>query len=258
MSDDGIFPGPWVEDKIETTVVLSKLEQRKFLEASLYFQCYCRLFFVGQETLFKRNKSLRELFFQAAEKSSITPRIFYCIVYYIFDQHWSMLSNVIAKLDSEEVGVQALEAESVGFDGSFTEPTTERWHMYADRFRRRTRLEMHKFIHYLLSQGSRMLFDLQSMDLCEQTRFTLQTFYQVATNHHPVILMVKGIDLLRKGTVEVDSWQPWEYIECQSYRSLETWQRAVSFWDRDRMNQLERDRDRLERLNMHFWRMQFS
>ncbi|KAF4957079.1 hypothetical protein FSARC_11410 [Fusarium sarcochroum] len=258
MSEDGVFPGPWVKDQVETTLNLSKLEQRKFLEASLHFECHCRIFFLGQETLFKRNSGFRDLFFQAADKSSITTNDFYSITFYVFDQHWSMLKNVMAKFDYEADSLKAPGAERMGSSGSLSEPTIERWQMYEDRFRRRTRLEMHKFIHYLLSQGSSMLLELQSMDLCEQIRFTVQTFYQVATSHHPAILMVRGIDNLRKGTVEADPWQPWEHIECQSYRSLEIWQRGVSFWDEDRFKRLVEERDRLERLNLVLWRAHYG
>jgi hypothetical protein len=118
----------------------------------------------------------------------------------------------------------------------------KQWQLYIRQFKDHTRLEMLKFTHFLLSQGLSMLFNLQCMDISEQTEFALPAFYRVSKNHHPVVLMVNGIDLYRKGTVEERPWQPWKGIEYPSYRSLGVWKSGEAFWDKGRMYRLERDR----------------
>lgn len=103
---------------------------------------------------------------------------------------------------------------------------------------RQTRVEMLNFAHFLTSQGLGMLYRLQCMDQLAQTEFMLDWFYTVSRSPDPLVLMVNGIGLPRKGTLEARPWQPWEGIEGQSYRTQAPWRSGAYFWDRDRIEGL--------------------
>ena len=94
---------------------------------------------------------------------------------------------------------------------------------------------MLNFAYILTSQGLGLLYKLQCMDLLAQTEFMLDWFYTVSQSPDSLVLMVNGIDLHRKGTLETHPWQPWEGMEGQSSRSLAPWRRGSYFWDRNRI-----------------------
>ena len=66
----------------------------------------------------------------------------------------------------------------------------------------------------------------------------LDWFYTVSRSPDPLVLMVNGIDLHRKGTLEARPWQPWEGIEGQSHRTRAPWRSGEYFWDIDRIEGL--------------------
>jgi hypothetical protein len=74
-------------------LVLSDKERRRFIQAAIHFETYCRMFFLHEKILFKRNRSIRREFFNASYEGGIDQGKFYSITYYIFDQYLTMISN---------------------------------------------------------------------------------------------------------------------------------------------------------------------
>ncbi|KAH7174931.1 uncharacterized protein B0J16DRAFT_375679 [Fusarium flagelliforme] len=187
---DSYAPKAWCEKQDSKMVkpaslVLSLNEKRRFIQAAIHFETYCRMFFLQEKVLFKRNASIRQLFFNTTNETFVEQGPFYSITYYVFNQYLTMIKNTTTNL-----------------------PTT----MPPSRD--------------------------QCMNLLTQTEFMLDWFYKVSQSPDPLVLMVNGIDLHRKGTLESRPWQPWEGIEGQSYRTLAPWRRGSYFWDRDRIQSL--------------------
>jgi hypothetical protein len=223
---------------------LSSREKQKFSRAVFRFESYCQAFFRGEEILFKGNTDSRRVCFE--EEAGITEdrntvNNFYSIVYYVFDQHWSLLGNVVEHLGATAIpppnGIEADEADyhERGLDFNDRDWVLRQLHLC--RFRYRTQLETHKLVHYLLSQGLSTLFELQRMSIEELTSFTLATFYRISLSQHPVILMMNGIDLHLKGIVGGDGWMPWLHINSLSFRRDDGWKCAKSFWDKKRVDE---------------------
>ena len=169
--------------------------------------------------LFKRNASIRQLFLKTLHGSFVEEGAFYSITYYVFDQYLTMISNTTTHLSTKA-------------------PSSRDQSKQRSCWERQTRVEMLNFAHLLTSQGLGLLYKMQCMDLLAQTEFMLDWFYKVSQSPDPLVLMVNGIDLHRKGTLETHPWQPWEGIDGQSYRSLAPWRRGSYFWDRDRIQSL--------------------
>ncbi|KAL6925366.1 hypothetical protein FSST1_002640 [Fusarium sambucinum] len=210
---DSYAPQAWAEmqrdaepyEQLQDFQVMSANEKRRLVEAALHFETYCRMFFVNAKILFKRNESIRQRFFQAS--SCVKHTAFYSIAYYVFDQYLSMMSKATATLSALNESNQK------------------------SRFEQQTRLEMLNFAHCLTSQGIGLLYKLQCMGSIAQTEFMVEWFYEVSQSNDPLVLMVNGIDLHRKGTLETRRWQPWEGIELESFRSSPSWRYGVAFWD---------------------------
>lgn len=223
---------------------LSLREKQKFSRAVFRFESYCQAFFRGEEMLFKGDTDSRRVCFEEEagipEDTNIV-NTFYSIIYYVFDQHWSLLGNVIEYLGAAATpppnGIEAAETDDLEHRPEFKDRDRVLRQLHLCRFRYRTQLEMHKLVHYLLSQGLSTLFDLQRMSIEELTSFTLATFYRISLSQHPVILMINGVGLHRKGVVWGDGWMPWLHIDTVPYRIDGGWKSAESFWDQKRVDE---------------------
>ncbi|RSL48524.1 hypothetical protein CEP54_012871 [Fusarium duplospermum] len=227
-----------------TGIELSLEERLKFYRAVFRFESYCQAFFRGEELLFKGDIDSRRVCFE--EEAGITEDTnivenFYSIVYYVYDQHWSLLGNVIEYLGTTAIpapnGIEAIEMRSLEHEAYFKDRDWVLKQFHLCRFRYRTQLETHKLVHYLLSQGLRTLFALQKMSIDDLTRFTISTFYRISLSNHPVILMINGVGLHRKGIVGGDGWMPWLYNDIVPYRIDGGWKCAESFWDQKRVDE---------------------
>ncbi|KAM0187006.1 hypothetical protein ACHAPQ_011887 [Fusarium lateritium] len=198
-------------------LILSDNERRRFIQAVIHYETYCRMFFLREKILFKRNSSIREAFFKASRGNGIKQGAsFYSITYYIFDQYLTMISKTTANV-------------------SISMPLTQDQSRQYNRWERQTRLEMLHFAQFLTSQGLGLFYKIQCMNSSAQTEFMLERFYKVSQSQDPLVLMVNGIELYRKGTVETRPWQPWEGIEMQAYRTGAPWRCGAFFWDRERI-----------------------
>ncbi|SCO87789.1 uncharacterized protein FRV6_11916 [Fusarium oxysporum] len=150
-------------------------EHQRFTNTACRFESYVQAFFHIGQPLFARDMNIRYLLFSpslcGAEGENDATDTFYSIAYYIYDQHCTMMQNIMSSL----------------------------------------RIEVNKYVHYLTSQGLGMLLQLQSMTLHDQSRFVLWTFESILDSPYPNILIVHGIELYKIGTVEKHSWNPWEY-----------------------------------------------
>ncbi|RFN44907.1 hypothetical protein FIE12Z_10888 [Fusarium flagelliforme] len=221
---DSYAPKAWCEKQDSKMVkpaslVLSLNEKRRFIQTAIHFETYCRMFFLQEKVLFKRNASIRQLFFNSTNETFVEQGPFYSITYYVFNQYLTMIKNTTTNLPT-------------------TMPPSRDQVKQRSRWERQTRVEMLNFAHVLTSQGVGLLYKMQCMNLLTQTEFMLDWFYKVSQSPDPLVLMVNGIDLHRKGTLEPRPWQPWEGIEGQSYRTLAPWRRGSYFWDRDRIQSL--------------------
>jgi hypothetical protein len=224
-------PQAWYEMQVseirrpETqALVLSDTERRRFIQAAINFETYCRMFFRHEKILFKRNASVRQAFFNASHKDGIKKGAFYSIAYYIFDQYLTMISNTSANLSTPILPMSSTQDQS----------------RRKSRWERQTRLEMLNFAHFLTSQGIGQIYKLQCMEISAQTEFMSEWFYKVFQSQDPLVLMVSKIDLHRKGTVETRSWQPWQGIGGESFRTMAPWRCGAFFWDRERIKSLGR------------------
>lgn len=218
---------------INNKMELSLEERRKFYRAIFRFESYCQVFFHGEELLFRGDTDYRRVCFEEEAGNIQDTNIvndFYSIVYYVYDQHWSLLDNVINHLGTETMcppnGIEAAEGDYLErqFDLKNRDWVQRQFHLC--RFRYRTHLETHKFVHYLVSQGLSTLFTLKRMSIEDLISFTIATFYRVSLSHHPVILMVNGVELYRKGIVGDNGWMPWLYIDSVIYRIDGGWKCA--------------------------------
>ncbi|RGP66738.1 hypothetical protein FSPOR_6478 [Fusarium sporotrichioides] len=223
---DSYAPQAWYEmqdfeiSKPRTnTLVLSDDERRRFIKAAIHFEAYCRMFFVQEKILFQRSTSIRQAFFKASREGGVKRGAFYSIAYFVFDQYLTMISNVSANL-------------------SISGPLTQEQSKQRVRWQRQTRVEMLNFAQFLTSQGLSLIHKLQCMDPSAQTVFMLGRFYKVSQSQDPLVLMINGIDLHEKGTVETRPWQPWEGIEWVSFRTEADWRKGNFFWDRERAESL--------------------
>ena len=129
------------------TLVLSLNEKRRFVQAAVGFENYCRMFFLREKALFKRNEAIRELFFNNnLHQSFVEKGAFYSITYYLFNQYLTMISNVTTRL-------------------STTRPSSRNQLKQRSCWERQTRVEMLNFAHLLTSQGLSLLYKMQCMDL---------------------------------------------------------------------------------------------
>lgn len=221
---DSYAPQAWWEKQDSkmvkpATLVLSFNEKRRIIQAAINFETYCRMFFLHEKVLFKRNASIRHMFFNSTHETFVKRDAFYSITYYVFNQYLTMISNTTDNLAT-------------------TMPPSRDQSKQRGRWERQTRVEMLNFAHILTSQGFGLLYKMQCMDLLTQTKFMLDWFYKVSRSSDPLVLMVNGIDLHQKGTLETHPWQPWDGIEGQSYRTFASWRRGSYFWDRDRIQSL--------------------
>ncbi|RMJ17642.1 hypothetical protein CDV36_002680 [Fusarium kuroshium] len=208
------------------------------------FESYCQAFFRGEDLLFKGDTDSRQVCFEEEARITEATNIvenFYSIVYYVYDQHWSLLGNVIEYLGATATpppnGIEAIEMRSLKHEAQLKGTNWALRQFHLCRFRYRTQLETHKYVHYLLSQGLSTLFELQRMSIEDLTSFTIAAFYRTSLSQHPVVLMMSGIDLHRKGIVGGDGWMPWLYINSVSYRRDGGWRSAESFWDQKRIDE---------------------
>ncbi|KAK2126563.1 hypothetical protein NOF04DRAFT_1370741 [Fusarium oxysporum II5] len=156
---------------------VSSREHQRFINTACRFESYVQALFHNGEPLFARGMEIRYLLFSPSlcseEDENDPTETFYSIAYYIYDQHCTMMKNVMSSL----------------------------------------RIEVNKYVHYLTSQGLGTLLQLQSMALHDQVRFVLWSFESILDSPYPNILMVHGIELYKIGTVEKHSWNPWVNLD---------------------------------------------
>ncbi|CZR40643.1 uncharacterized protein FPRO_10233 [Fusarium proliferatum ET1] len=180
---------------------VSSKEHLRFINVACRFESYAQAFFHAGQPLFPRNLNIRCLLFSpsicSAESEYNATRTFYSIAYYIYDQHCTMMKNIMSSLGVKETCL----------------------------------IEVNKYVHYLTTQGLGMLLQLQSMTLQDQLHFVLWRFESILDSSSPNILMVEGIELYRIGTVEKHSWNPWVHCEDVFEMDSEEWKTADAFWD---------------------------
>jgi hypothetical protein len=207
---------------------VSSKEHQKFINAACRFESYVQAFFHIEKPLFPRDLNIRRLLFApclcGAQGELYATKTFYSIAYYVYDQHCTMLQNIISHLRLGETPISGTAQDT-------TQTTEER---QKRRLQNCIQLDLNKYIHYLTSQGLGMLLHLQSMALQDQLRFVLSNFESILDSRYPNILMVHGIDLYKIGTVERHSWNPW--VSCEHIFEIgsDQWKWAESFWDSDR------------------------
>lgn len=143
---------------------VSSKEHLRFINAACRFESYVQAFFHAGQPLFPRDLDLRHLLFSpsvcGAEGENCTTETFYSIAYYIYDQHCTMMKNIMSSLGVKEtclVGGRTQDRRKL-------------------RLRNCKQIEVNKYVHYLTSQGLGMLLQLQSMALQDQLHFVLWTF----------------------------------------------------------------------------------
>ncbi|KAJ3524659.1 hypothetical protein NM208_g11974 [Fusarium decemcellulare] len=196
---------------------LSMTERQRFYDTIFRFEGYCLAFFRRKVMLFEGQLDIRLLFFESR-------KMFDSIQYYINDQHWLMFNKIVSHLNT----IFSFPRNQMLFcSGSMDHE------LHLIRFRRRTWTESRRFIHYLTSQGLKMLLTLQSMKFSEQVRFTLEFFFTMPQMHYPTPPVRSVNDGLGSPVVGSDPWMPWEF--CDRARSYVEWRIAASFWDESRL-----------------------
>ncbi|KAF4436521.1 hypothetical protein FACUT_6379 [Fusarium acutatum] len=169
--------------------------------------------------LFPRDLDIRCLLFEpgicGAEDENDATRPFYSIAYYIYDQHCTMMKNLMSSLGVNEKCLV----------GGKTQDRRK------SRLQNCKQIEVNKYVHYLTTQGLGMLLQLQSMELQDQLQFVLWTFESILDSPYTNILMVHGIELYSIGTLEKHSWNPWVHCEDVFEMHSDEWKTADSFWD---------------------------
>jgi hypothetical protein len=236
-------PFRWAERRAQRSALeLSVTERRKFHNALFLYESYCQAFFHNEEILFEEDEGLRRFFFDEYG-GNVDVRDFYSIVYFVFDQHWSTLHNVTANLGPAATSSynnsntnESVEANAIRNRHGFYSSAVAQSELQLCRFRYRAQRDMHKYVHYLTSQGLGTLCALHWMSLEDQTRFTLASFFTVSLSQYPTVFMVNGIEGFGKGIMGDDQWMPWVNCEFVSYKMAEGWPCASSFWDEHRID----------------------
>lgn len=226
------YPGPFPRKPPKLFVT----ERRLFQDALFRYENYCQAFFHNRDFHFEGDDTLRSfLMLQSPCLDVLFPRNtaerFYSIVHYIYDQHCSIVRNVVNSLGSLAIPPpdQTEAAEATGIKRAARTPLSNDapFQLRVCRFRHRSTLETHNYIHYLTSQGFGMLLALQRMNIHAQRDFTLATFFQVSQSGNPVVLLVDHVDGHRTGIVGCDRWMPWVH---SWYNIPGMWQYAPGFW----------------------------
>ncbi|KAL6400258.1 uncharacterized protein AUP68_15954 [Ilyonectria robusta] len=208
------YPGPFPRKPPKLFVT----ERRLFQDALFRYENYCQAFFHNRDFHFEGDNTLRSfLMLQSPCLDVLFPRNtaerFYSIVHYIYDQHCSIVRNVVNSLGSLAIPPpdQTEAAEATGIKRAARTPLSNDapFQLHICRFRHRSTLETHNYIHYLTSQGFGMLLALQRMNIHAQRDFTLATFFQVSQSGNPVVLLVDHVDGHRAGIIGCDRWMPW-------------------------------------------------
>lgn len=198
---------------------VSSKEHLRFISVACRFESYVQAFFHEGQPLFPRNLEIRYFLFSlgicSAESEHNAMCTFYSIAYYIYDQHSTMMKNVMRSLETNKTCL---------VDGM----TQDRRKL---RLQNCKQIEVNKYVHYLTTQGLSMLLQLQSMALQDQLHFVLWTFESILDSSSPNVLMVEGIGLYRIGTVEKHSWNPWVFCKDVFEMDPDEWKTADAFWD---------------------------
>jgi hypothetical protein len=201
---------------------VSSQERLRFVNAACRFESYVQAFFHVGQPLFPRDLDIRYHLFSpgicGAEGEDWAMETFYSIAYYIYDQHCTMMQNIMSSLKASETYLVSGRSQD----------------RRKSRLQNCKQIEVNKYVHYLTTQGLGMLLQLQSMALQDQVRFVLWTFESVLDSLYPNILMVHGIELYKIGTVEKHSWNPWVGCEDVFEITPDQWKWAESFWDAER------------------------
>ncbi|EXM26160.1 hypothetical protein RAB80_012721 [Fusarium oxysporum f. sp. vasinfectum] len=184
---------------------VSPKEHQMFINAACRFEGYVQAFFYIEEPLFPRDESIRRLLFAPCLHGSYdfirANNTFYSIAYYIYDQHCTMMQNIMNSLRVSETCLVSGRTQ--------------------DRQKRRLQnckqIEVNKAWRLKISHG-----------LC------YRTFESILDSRYPNVLMVHGIELYKIGTVEKHSWNPWVDSDVVFEIMPDQWKWADSFWDADR------------------------
>lgn len=216
-------------------------ERRVFQDVLFRYENYCQAFFHNQDFLFEGDETLRSfLMLQSPCLDVLFPRYtaekFYSIVHYIYDQHCSIVRNVVNSLGSLAIPpldqTEAVEAAGIKRAARTVLGNDALFQLHICRFRHRSTLETHNYIHYLTSQGFGILLALQRMNIHAQRDFTLARFFQVSQSGNPVVLLVDRVDGHRAGIIGSDRRMPWVH---SWYNPPGMWQYAPGFWELKRL-----------------------
>lgn len=237
-------PIPRESADIAERIELTDTERQKFLVAACRFESYCQAFFDHQTMLFEEDHDMRRLLFEEGSVFSVYTNIesFYSILYYIYNVYWVLFFSVIDFLrvspqvltDSQETAeANAILARYAGQPAEAAHPELQ-----LCRFRHRTIMEMHKYIHWLVCQGMGMFAAVRRMSLEDRVEFVLASFFSITVTPHPTVLLLNAIEGHRKGIVGNDKWIPWVYCDIVSYDRPDGWHCATAFWDEDRISEV--------------------
>lgn len=225
-----------------TPLKLFVTERRHFQDALFRYESYCQAFFRNQKFLFEGDETLRSFLLSQSPcpdmvyESTMAER-FYSIVHYIYDQHCSIVRNVVNSLGSLAIpppdGTEAAEATDIKRAARTPLGDDTMLQLHICRLRHRSTLGTHNYIHYLTSQGFGMLLALQRMNIHAQRDFTLATFFKVSQRGNPVVLLGNHVDGYRTGIIGCDRWMPWVHSE-HNYSDM--WQLADCFWSPERLS----------------------
>ncbi|KAJ4129837.1 hypothetical protein NW768_006807 [Fusarium equiseti] len=210
---------------------LTQNERKRFMTSAFVFESYCLTFFHGQRLLFCRDEFSRESFLGGPLYPHDETGVgrFYCIMYYLVQKHRELLSSVTQH-------IELIHGRPSSDSGRPREDEYTLWAVEYDWER-----EVLNYLHFLTSQGLKMLTTLQKMSIDELTSFTKKTFLRVNSSDQPTVLINRLNGYGTLGTHEARSWLPWPYLynlfdnRWGLYHGEEdwkdTWGRAIPFWD---------------------------
>ncbi|KAF4426136.1 hypothetical protein F53441_14141 [Fusarium austroafricanum] len=186
---------PWIKEGIFSREALDtrkhpsdKIQQSIVINAACRFEAYTLAFFRQEEILCDKDSHIRKFFFcpgldPFARFSSLrdySKPAFYGIALDIYDDHFIMVYNVLQRLYSENL---ADRNPSLGLEHL---PQEEKYSPLMNV----TEFTLHKYVHYLTSQGLETFTRLERMHREDEENFVSRTFNKISLSSHPVAHMV--------------------------------------------------------------------
>ncbi|KAF4967043.1 hypothetical protein FSARC_5334 [Fusarium sarcochroum] len=229
----------------ESNKELMATERRRFQHALFHYDGYCQAFFRDEEVLFCNNNLLRRYYLSPmlrGPEQGIAVEQFYSIIYYVYNQHWLLMSSVAHRLrDSPDWPHQRFSMENPNktidekVDISyFSWLVTERNFKDGD-------IKLHEYLTYLTSQGLDLLSKLQSMNIADLTEFTLSTYHRIHNSSQPAFLLTEVLGVGRR--------IHWGEV-C--FGGPSNWRKAYYFWDKPRRVSIDRNFERALQVKIDF------